>query len=161
MKSLPRWMETCFRWASVLSASLHNLSVVEFYSEHRNHVMKEWVCCGVHAWMNRIAASNGVHVLRTPTGVQWPNRQLRSHRPGGYSKARTWKFTQMEGGAEGTPWSIRLVTMFPRRCQWLCVMHLVLCSSYDSSYFPHNVPGSFHTYLLTLHCTAFCPSVRG
>ena len=45
---------------------------------------------------------NGVSVSR-PKGVQWPDRQLCSHCPGGHSETRAGEFTQVEGGAEDTP----------------------------------------------------------
>ena len=44
-----------------------------------------------------------VKVSCPPQGVQWPHRQLCSHRPGGYSETGAGEFTQVEGGAEGTP----------------------------------------------------------
>ena len=53
--------------------------------------------------MSRSATCNELNVLLPPKGVQWPNRQLCSHRPGGYSEARAGKFTQVEGGAEDPP----------------------------------------------------------
>ena len=57
--------------------------------------------------INRTAVYKRVNVSCPLKGVQWPDGQLCSHCPGGYSEARTGKSTQVEGGAENTPWRFR------------------------------------------------------
>lgn len=60
---------------------------------------ESWVCAGVI-------------VFCPPKGVQWTNRQLCSHRPGGHPEARARDSAEMEGGAEGTSRSVRWAEMF-------------------------------------------------